>query len=330
MLTWSKKLFSIFLTVSLSLIANGSNQECNIVFVHLGSSLPEHLSWAIKQARLFNNCRIFLVANQLSLSKSEHILNSLNIEAVACENLHHTSRHCVFLKTSKLDKSFRGGFWFFASERFFYLDDLIQRYKLRNVIHLESDVMLYSSVSEILPILDKYYKGLAVTFDNDNRCIPGFVYIRNPKTIAQLTKCMSCLNKTNDMEAFKVFRNQIGPEIVTTLPIAHEEYILKNVLISDKPEDYCYLVDEFQSLFDPAHFGQFLGGMDPRNGDDSKSYVNPHSVINASSFTYTWEKDSKGRWIPFCEYDGKKLKINNLHIHSKRLSDFYSLKPEIV
>jgi hypothetical protein len=134
---------------------------------------------------------------------------------------------------------------------------------------------------------------------------------------------MMNLNGKDDMFAIGEFRDKMGCEMVKTLPIVQTEYMQIHPIKSSRPNDYSNLVDEFHSLFDAAYFGQYLGGQDPRNGPGGP-YVNPHCVINSSFLEYTWEKDEKDRLVPFANFQGKKLRINNLHIHCKRLWDFYS------
>ncbi len=301
-------------------------EESTIVFVHIGENIPSYLDCALIQARLFNDCKIVLIANSAPLKQYRKFLEKHGITGVACEDLKKTAHHKRFIKRSPLDKQFRDGFWYFASERFFYLDDMMQQYQMNNVVHLESDVMLYVDLSEISPILEKHYSGLGVTFDTDQRCIPGIVFIRNPQVISQLTECMMHLDGKDDMMAIGEFRRRVGREKVKTLPIVQREYIEDQDVDSSSPEDYANLVEEFQSIFDAAYHGQYLGGEDPRNGPAGPGFVNPHCVIKSSLLEYTWERDAEERLVPFAHFQGKKLRINNLHIHCKRLWDFYSIK----
>ena len=84
----------------------------------------------------------------------------------------------------------------------------------------------------------------------------------------------------------------------------------------------------FNSLFDAAAFGQYLGGEDPRNGHSAPGFINESCIFNPSHFTYTWEEDDQGRLVPYAHYKNEKVRINNLHIHSKNLAPFYSLRSE--
>src|SRR3990167_4816138 len=99
------------------------SSEFTIVFVHIGEALPDYLDWALIQARLFNDCKIVLIANEQPLDRYQSFLKDHNITGVSCESLQKTVHHKEFIKHSPLDRNFRGGFWYLASERFFYLDD---------------------------------------------------------------------------------------------------------------------------------------------------------------------------------------------------------------
>jgi hypothetical protein len=92
------------------------------------------------------------------------------------------------------------------------------------------------------------------------------------------------------------------------------------------PKEYTSHVDEFQSLFDACAYGQYLGGIDPRNGPDGPGYLNPVCVFNCSFMDFEWGVDDEGRKVPYVIYGAKKYRINNLHIHSKDLKQFASIK----
>ena len=97
-----------------------------------------------------------------------------------------------------------------------------------------------------------------------------------------------------------------------------------------EPQLYWQHIDEFKSIFDAAGIGQYIGGTDPRNRDtDSVGFVNEASVFVVSRAKYEWIRDEKGRFILYAYFRNEKIKINNLHCHSKRLYEFYSLNPNV-
>lgn len=309
-----------------NLCAGLQNANLSIVFVHAGQTFPSHLEVSLQQARLFNSCPIVLIANKDHLDRRRAFLADNYITGIACEELPKQEEHKAFIARSKLDKEFREGFWYYASERFFYLDDLMRAYNLKNMIHIESDVMLYVDVQEILPTLQRFYPNIAAVADNDDRIIPSFFYVARSQNLIKLVRFMVGQG-SDDMYGIGRYRKETYKSFeVGTLPIIHEAYVDDFAIGSSNKYLYCNQVEHFKSIFDAAYFGQYLGGIDPRNGDSSPGYINPDCVINSSYIQYAWERDRQGRLVPFAIYRGEKLRINNLHIHSKRLRNFYSLR----
>jgi hypothetical protein len=273
------------------------NSEVSLVFVHIGKKLPTYLETAISQARLFNDCNIVLIANEILLDENSTILTKYDVIGIACEAIQKTENHLTFQKTSTLDKNFRDGFVCYTTERFFYIDDIIQQYNMKNVIHLENDNMLYVDLKELLPIFSVHYPYLGTTFDADDRCIAAFVYFRDSQISSLLTDYLISSTGSNDMISLALFRKNIGNEIAKNLPIIHNSYQNFYPIGSLNPSEFSILVDKFQSIFDAAYLGQYLGGQDPRNGPCKKGFVNEHCAINASFLSFKWEYDNKNRYL---------------------------------
>lgn len=307
----------------------------SIVFIHIGNKIPEYTETALLQARLFNpECPIILIANDAAIQDFPLKDEETNITYVACESLIKLSAHQAFIKQTTLDDQLRNGFWRYTSERFLYLQDLMVQQNLTNVFHLEYDNMLYVNLQDLLPIFTEHYKAIAATFDNDKRCIPGFMFIQNPDTMTTLANFFSQLAKLgyNDMEVLGRFRKRYGKKVIDNLPIISEAYVRKNLLISPMNHvarnkwNYCQNIELFNSIFDAAALGQYLGGIDPSlYGSSSPGFINESCVFNPSLLTYEWIADEANRSVPYAVYAGTRYRINNLHIHSKKLELFKSI-----
>jgi len=304
----------------------------SILFVHLGKQLPTYLTDALVQARLFNaTTDIYLLANKCALDAAQ-LPTEWNIKGVPVEQITKTKHHQTFLKNSVLDKAGRDGFWFFASERFLYIDDFMRQYNVADVFHLESDNMLYVDLAELLPIFHAHYPGIAATFDNDARCIPGFIYFANKKAMTKLARFFveQAKSNQNDMVMIGLFKNKYGLKYIDQLPIVMSAYAQKMGLRSPSnhltTHAYAYSnhIGEFNSIFDAAALGQYLGGIDPRNGKSEPGFINESCLFNPACLSYEWVVDAQGRKVPFAFYDGVYYRINNLHIHSKYLYKFLS------
>jgi len=308
----------------------------SIVFVHIGNELPTYLRSSLQQARLFNEeCSIYLLANQEALTQLstdwDTTLHNCKISCIACEALEMSRPHKTFRKRSRHDRSFRDGFWIHASERFFYVAAFMKQYGEKDVFHLENDVMLYRDLRSLLPIFHENYSGMiGATLDNDLRCIPGIVYISDFDPLHGLITYMAALahRRYNDMEVLSMYKRKTGR--IHPLPIIPLQYLVENTLENQlgahaaHPEEYTTHFDAFLSVFDGAALGQYLGGIDPRNGPSSPGFINESCLFDPSKFSYTWKVDEKGRSIPFLKYGSEEYQINNLHIHSKQLHEFQS------
>ena len=277
---------------------------------------------------------MFLVANSESIAKS-HIDPSLNLTVVTCESLGVSQKQQVFRKIAPLDRKFRDGFWLYTTERFYLLESLMKKYDLENVIHLESDNLVYADLQCLLPVFYNNYQGIAATFDDDNRCVPGFLYVRNYKSIEKLTELINdTFSNTdiqcNDMQLLAIFKKKYGRRYVDTLPIVTRDYPqpFKSLIhrMPDNPNDYFNYIDEFNSVFDAAAIGQYLGGIDPENsrGKSTVGFINETCIFNPSYYRFQWIMDSASRRVPHMISDGGSMPINNLHIHSKDLAKFLS------
>lgn len=311
----------------------------SIVFIHIGPTIPPYVSTAISQARLFNEkCAIILVANQEALDKFNGKFSKVGYVPIPCETLLSTQEHQLFLQESSLDTAFRDGFWKYASERFLYLNDLMAQYDLKNVFHMEYDNMLYVNLEEFLPIFEGKYQGIGATFDDDERCIPGFVFIRNQSAMSGLAKYFVKYARAglNDMEVLGLYRNQSNKERIDRLPIIMPEYIENHSMTNQlgfTPVDknvFANNYDQFCSIFDAAALGQYLGGIDPRNGPSSPGFINERCVFNPSLLSFEWFLDDRERRVPYAIYGQTLCRINNLHVHSKKLEEFMSFPQQNV
>jgi len=306
-----------------------------LVFVHLGQTVPPYLTTAVAQARLFNpDIPIYVLVNQIVLLRRE-LSNEVkeNAICVAVESLDREPVHDLFKRNYRLA---RQGFWLFATERFYYLYELMKKYQLTDVFHMENDIMLYVDLKELLPTFQKHYaKMIAATFDNEDRCIGGFMYFPSLEPFEQFLQFATnpAYGSKSDMYLLGLFKNTHRGRYIDHLPITLPAYaddyplITPNGLSAKENPPYFHHFDEFQSIFDAAAIGQYLGGIDPiHTGSPTVGFVNEACVFNPSYFQYQWVRDEQDRLVPFIVYKNEKYRINNLHIHCKNLKQFYSKK----
>lgn len=219
------------------------------------------------------------------------------------------SKLCTdFDNKSNLDKNFRNGFWHNASKRMFILNEYMKQHRIKNVIHLENDVLLYSDMNY------EFDEKMYVTMDSNTRCIPGIMYIPNHELFNKLIENYNY--SKNDMENLGIFFNN-NRNMVHAFPI-----INNSNSIGTTKTIYNEHFEKFNGIFDGAAIGQYLGGVDPRNiPGDTCGFVNETCVIKYNKYKFKWLKKGS-HYFPYIEINNDMIPINNLHIHSKTLEKF--------
>ena len=331
-----KILYLPILLLGTLLHTHAQHDACSLVFVHLGSSeVPQYATIAVEQARLFNpDCRFYFIVQQSQVASLSRRLARCKVTYVAAETLRKTDHHNHFLRTSRLDAHWHHGFWKHTTERFFYIEEFMKDYNLVDVFHIENDIMLYVNLQSLLPVFQKHYKGIGITFPSDHQCVPGFVYIPSADSMKPINQFLAnhAREGQDDGLTLSKCKNTIGRKFIDHLPLIHSEYRqhheMKNTF-GEKPINaalFSQHIEEFNSLFDAAAFGQYLGGWSPLNSswNNGKRAKNYWSMFDAEHVPVEWEHDEHNRKVPYAVFAGKKYRINNLHIHSKQLEGFRS------
>lgn len=307
--------------------------KSSIVFVHAGDNAPpeylvDTLTIAAKVAPcsaiyvLLNRLHIAPLQNRLS-SLGAHTLESLRI--IPIEDIPKSTTTTAYFANCKLDRSFREGFWFSASYRFFLLADFMQSHQIENCIHLENDVVLYFDPSDHVEQL-RGFARFAVPLDRV-RAIPGIVWFKDPQIAQQLAEYISSQSEKNDMDSLGEFclRRDLDVRPLPTLPVAYAKSRCLDL------EKYCAGIDVFGGIFDAAAIGQYLGGVHWMN-DSSKTrfFINESSDLDMRECQFSWARNHFFRY-PTIVFDGQSTQILSLHAHSKDLlgvSPFNSGTPE--
>ena len=269
-----------------------------LILVHIGNHFPEYINDCISIVKSVSQVDIHVLISKIHFNKIKD-----NIFRFALEDIAPSSEMLLFEERSKLDTNFRGGFFKYATMRFFYIYDYMTLMNLTDVFHIENDNVIY------LDFLDKIEqfrkKSMWCIMDSPTRCIPSFLYFKNSNIISRLLN--TCIKHSsvgsNDMFALGEFRNN-NINDVGNLPICGS-YV--------DPIDPMFYKEaiNFGCIFDAAAVGQFIGGIDPRN--DSKNsigFINETCLVKCNKVKVEWQ-DMK----PYLN----GMPLVNLHIHSKDL-----------
>jgi hypothetical protein len=305
----------------------------SIVLVHLGPKpFPDYGYDCVEQARLFNpdESMFAVVADECERVDAARLQSARCSLVRSCE-LRRTVKHGFYSATNLLRRKGLGGFWLYAVERFFLIEELMRKNRLEEVVHLENDVLLYFSLAGMTGEFRNLYSGLAVARDHDGRCMASLLYVRDVQAISRFNACISFnifSRRKNDMQLLSDYtRGKFG----TQLPLVFPSYWTSVGLVNSKgerprdPSAYSRNFDELGMLFDAACLGQFVGGIDKMHStEDTRGFVNETSYLNPSLGAVAWKEDALGRLRPFFRLGGDEAVIANLHIHSKELGKYRS------
>ena len=293
-----------------------------IVLFHSGKKLPVYLEYAFKQIRIFNP---FITVYFLT---DNHLLGDLaflkyNVIAID-KDLFYSDKvdQLASLCTVPTDH-----FWTITTTRLVYIENFLKEFKLSDIYHFENDILLYYTLKEQHDKFQRMYRYLAITPGGPDRNMTGLLFIKNSDALALMTQFFIDLRKEHTLEELKAkYKTDMVHEmsLMKMYEVEKGEEFLSYLPILPFGE-YAKLYDVFDSIFDPASWGQFVGGASTGiPGVKPPDHYIGRVLIEHPEYSVIWKEDSKGRKIPYFKYDDNEVKINNLHIHSKNLHKYMS------
>jgi len=294
----------------------------SIILVHSGqSSLPDYLFDNLKILLFLNpNVKIYLIADLINydnfVSKSMFLNDNQNsIEFISDISFSESLETKEFKSKSSLNQSFRDGFWFHTSLRFFLINDFITSKSLNNVLHIENDYILYKDPQVIINACASL-SDFMVPLDN-YRAIPGIVWIKDFHISSKLVKFLLVNSSIDDMTNLGNFT--INNDFACSFPTISPNFAKEHNLNVDK---YSVNFDSFEGIFDAAAIGQYLDGVHWLNDiSDTKFFQNESSPIIMKSNYITWNI-FENKKLPFFNDGSEIIPILGLHIHSKNIRTF--------
>ncbi len=286
----------------------------------MGSSyFPEYVVHAIKQVRVYNpDADVYFVAEAVYEEK----VVGWPCTFVRLEDIPMTTKRRAFCENSTLNREWRHGFWRYTTERLFVLEDFCTFKSIHECIHLENDNMIYFSTEHLLPTLRKEYPGLAAPYLGKGEMTFGMLYIHDVASLSNLNTFLLGMRHTNQNEmklgCHFFLENK---EEADFLPVVSNECDVRD---NDKWMATAH-GDEFRGVFDAAAYGQYMGGIDERNGDGlNLGFINQTAAYRADQFKYEWTHFEGGLRFPTIHRHGNSWPIYVLHVHSKNLENFVS------
>lgn len=334
-----------------------------VVHIHMGPNIPPYFWETVRQTRRFHVGRIICVLPPAEVDNA--VAEELQLTVISNESFDDVEMIRSVNKVSWLNERYGGGgFWHYTMLRLFVLEALMQRYSIQSCLHIENDVLIYATPDTLVGRLEACYSGrcAATPLGPSAGCTAAVMYVSRRAALTEVCKEMLSLlsvdeaqvrrslgaDMVNEMVLLGVIRHTI-PELLDVLPVApYPQTRLPSVKRVFKPwaRPFLRLADriypkvlnripaEEQSknlpkigyLFDPAFWGQYVGGTP--HGDGPGFSAAHHWIghdLCAGRYSIAWEIDELGRKVPFVtahEDPNAKWPIFNLHIHSKKITDF--------
>lgn len=277
-----------------------------VVFVHLGTRIPEHLLLNMKRfIKLFPEIPVTLVTDQeYSEREFSKLLNIWRYSPDSNLDVLNAGR----------DISYRFGFWRTSIERFFAISKFHRERAGIMLLHVESDVLILPNFpwSELCSL-----ETLSWNPYNSELDVAGLVLLPSWQHTENLVQAISrefvLDNTLNDMEILKRISSSQSPSN-TYLRFSPAFEVEKEA----EPAT-------FPGVFDGACIGVWLTGQDPRNHfgtviyHDNTLVERDGTVVNPAEYSY--KTDTLGN-IAMVNFAGVEIPLYNLHIHSKNVKLF--------
>jgi len=306
----------------------------SIILTHLGDSIPLYIHDCVKQIRLWNfSTPIYIILNtvQNNIDFWNNLVKNYSVILVLTNSLAPTQHHTFFNNNFQGDTQFRKGYWKHVKERFYFIEELMIRDNLIDVISMEYDVLLYVDFTTLINKCKTSSQTLRMVRDNDLRGHPAFLYIPNYNMISHFNMFLTSIvnTKLEDMQSLAAYANTYSDKI-NYFPVITEmrrkSILHRKSLSGHESVDSSYLSQDsehFLCLFDSLVVGQWVGGIDSRNTGGQKivNYENESALYNIKEMNLVWKKcEDNFLWQPIL--DGRPLAT--IHMHSKALGSFMS------
>ena len=299
-----------------------------ICLVFIGK-VPTYIRYCVQQIKDWSSLPLYLITDDVDYSKDLlvdfdiNIINSKDLNGELIDELEKQKNN--FATSNGLPG--REHLFYYSFLRLFLIENLMKKYNIDSVFHLEIDNLIYYDPAEFEAQFNS--KGLSFIYENKGRGSAGIFYARDVESLNHLnTTTLSYINDKGGWNSEMEFLGKYAetyPEKIFFLPhCTPVNSPLYNLSCNFK---------EFNEewLFDPSSFGLWLTGIDGIHSDGILSYrKNNWCPAICTEYKYEWLVDDKGRrYIITTTTSGHKCRIFNLHVNCKDLKPHLSRKFKI-
>jgi hypothetical protein len=323
--------------------------EGRFVFIHLG---PPTISFmclvdAVYQARWANPSVPIAVCINHDVVLQQYKEGCADISGVEFVDMRTIPQVTNWTAAAMPGRMYRkkNQYWAASGQRYWALRDVMAYFKWTDVIHLESDVLVYGATSDVLPLMRRF--PMCVPRSSDAHGIGSVVYVRDADSMTPFLE--GWVKNHCDMWQLAHWM-RARPDHMGTLPTLTRAFIYDNPALSkaerkkhatrpkrkvtvkggNEEELPVYVDPAYQNIiFDAAAVGQYVGGgNDPRFWGKPEPLIHPGYVregadVDPRLIEFHWAKHpTKGGWVP----RACGVEVWNLHVACKQLAAFVSTR----
>jgi hypothetical protein len=220
-----------------------------------------------------------------------------------------------FRSTERLSDMGLRGFWRFAAERFFVLEEAMREASVSRCLHLENDNLLYPPAAKAVDwISNTFGDQVAVCPVTDVEDTASVMYVGSLNALERFNDGLLRLVQMNPRQLL----TEHGGEMANEMRMLH--LLRTQGLATALPTTIEAAVAQSSPVvFDSASFGQFVDGAPNSPG---RPWAGDHHFagreLRAGRYRIIWDAQQRTPSV-IRHVDGVELPLANLHIHSKRL-----------
>jgi len=299
-------------------MSEGDSLSSEVIFVYLGRSLPNYAVASLNLAVRFSGMKVRLLGN----ARLRRSVSNPAILFTAVEDFYDPTEFLSAAQNTSLPRSFRGGFWLKALERFFVLDQFRLSSGGNEIFHAELDQLLFRTDQLVDRLRQLPQQGLFLPFHNKRAAVASVLYCNNADALRSFIKFSSRNTPfATEMELIAKWAT-LRPELCFPLPTMRTLITSQSKSAPRGTEPLT--PEDLGGVVDAAQLGQWVGGVDPRNlplstrptnkfVDSPEKALMTHNQLKKVRFDFR-EEDS----TLFCHYaEDFSVRVFNLHLHAK-------------
>jgi len=278
----------------------------NYLYIYLGN-VPDYVQTSINSVlSVDKDAKVYLCSENNPNYKNVDFINLKEMQSALTNDILDLKIYNDTNYDSKINN-----LWITSLLRIFYLNDFLAFTKLNKIVHFDADVIIYKPFSQIEEVFNQ--EKLNITKLENDRLIFGYSFV--PSEEIMLKICKKIFNFLDQNKKTINFKTNPLNEMQILGNIYREDSSLFNLL-----PDLPYF--DSKEIFDPASYGQYLGGTHdhPIKWYKKKQPTMDHIIgkeIYSKRIKVIFKDD-----VPLVSYNQKKYKLVNLHVHSKNLNKF--------